>query len=453
MVATFGFSSFGPQAGRAVKPALHDSLRQAAAFASAYALVAIVAVAIIYGSLYPFAFQACRLPGRRYFCILPATWTAAPQSRGDMLANLLLYMPLGLTVCWPWADSTLRIRASVLTVAGGRFCPWRSSWRNSMTPAGSALCSDVYLNVLGTLAGLLIAWLAARPAASDGLAGGQRARLLRAFAAGLAGMAAVSLCAHHRHAQILAGACSRCFWRPAPRRMDVFRYTALWLSVSFLLSDRHCGRKSSLLLFLAALGFFRRQDSDHRSGPYPAGVAGRGIAAARSFLLPGGFPPDRFGVPVSRRLLLLSWLLTAAAALAIRRDAQSVSVDSLFRLPAWLPAGRRHLLCAEILSLRCVACCLLVRAGMRPGLAVALECIILLATSMLQTFMVGRSGGNHRCDAGADAWPDLCAFATSIPDERRPHPRPEPGGADRARLLPADAFGGRAPHGAVLALP
>src|SRR5580765_6987959 len=55
--------------------------------------LAMVVAFILYGSLYPFTFIT---PSSNIgpFEALLATWDAAPQ-RGDVLANLIFYMPLG----------------------------------------------------------------------------------------------------------------------------------------------------------------------------------------------------------------------------------------------------------------------------------------------------------------------------------------------------------------------
>src|SRR4051812_47708886 len=78
-----------------------------------YALVATVLLAIVYGSLYPFLFgdSGSLAADLRH---LAGTWRRAPQSRGDTLANLLLYMPLGLTL----ALALGRSGARSLAIAG-----------------------------------------------------------------------------------------------------------------------------------------------------------------------------------------------------------------------------------------------------------------------------------------------------------------------------------------------
>src|SRR5690349_8819596 len=78
----------------------------------AYFLVALVVCAIIYGSLFPFAFRDAGSVGDGVAHLL-GTWRQPPQSRGDLLANILFYFPLGLTMSL-W----LRPRLSLLLLIG-----------------------------------------------------------------------------------------------------------------------------------------------------------------------------------------------------------------------------------------------------------------------------------------------------------------------------------------------
>ena len=66
-------------------------------FGRARWLTAFVVAAILYGSLYPFAFHATGsiTNALEYFF---GTWNQLPRSRGDLIANVLLYIPLGLTL-------------------------------------------------------------------------------------------------------------------------------------------------------------------------------------------------------------------------------------------------------------------------------------------------------------------------------------------------------------------
>ena len=111
-------------------------------------LVAIMVTAIIvYGSLYPFRLR--EVTGNPLLYLL-RTWKDPPSSRGDLIANILLYMPFGFF--------------SALAAARWRSTSGKLIW---VTFGGFVLCttmelsqyyfdervtnmSDVYLNTLGS---------------------------------------------------------------------------------------------------------------------------------------------------------------------------------------------------------------------------------------------------------------------------------------------------------------
>ncbi|HLG87610.1 MAG TPA: VanZ family protein [Alphaproteobacteria bacterium] len=110
----------------------------------------LVVLIVIYGSLYPFEL---RPGGGNPVLFLLGTWRQPPSSRGDLIANILLYMPYGFF--------------AALAAA-----PWRSSRKKLIwvTAGGFVLCvamelaqfyfvdrvtnmSDVYLNTFGSFLG------------------------------------------------------------------------------------------------------------------------------------------------------------------------------------------------------------------------------------------------------------------------------------------------------------
>ena len=77
-------------------------------------LTAAVVAVIVYGSLYPFDFHDRAAPGGPVGALL-ATWRK-PSGRGDIIANVLLYLPFGFfaamaldRLAWP-----LRVLAAML---------------------------------------------------------------------------------------------------------------------------------------------------------------------------------------------------------------------------------------------------------------------------------------------------------------------------------------------------
>jgi VanZ family protein len=113
----------------------------------------IVLLIIVYGSLYPFSFSQ---PSHGIGAVrtLLESW-AAPVERGDFLANILFYAPLGFF-------GSLAIRGSVAAIA--RFClvlmlGASMSILMELTqyydPGRVTSASDVLSNVLGTLVGII----------------------------------------------------------------------------------------------------------------------------------------------------------------------------------------------------------------------------------------------------------------------------------------------------------
>src|SRR5258708_11762908 len=124
-------------------------------FARRYGLMTIAAVAIAYGSLYPFVF---RDPGPfgADLLHLAGTWNQPPQSRGDTLANLLLYMPLSLTIALAFGREGRP--AWLLAIAGGAVLSLSIELAQFYDDGRVSALSDVYLNILGTLGGCAVAW-------------------------------------------------------------------------------------------------------------------------------------------------------------------------------------------------------------------------------------------------------------------------------------------------------
>src|SRR5579863_3585958 len=83
----------------------------------AFVVLAIIATGIVLGSLYPFAF---RVPprGDGALTTLIETWSIIP-SRGDILANILLYMPLGLFAALAQRSRVSAFRSLFFVIAMG----------------------------------------------------------------------------------------------------------------------------------------------------------------------------------------------------------------------------------------------------------------------------------------------------------------------------------------------
>ena len=351
-----------------------------------YALMAIVTLAIAYGSLYPFVW---RDPGSfgADLLHLAGTWRQPPQSRGDTLANLLLYMPLGLTVTQALGRKTSQGLAWLAALAIGTLLSLCVELSQFYDVSRVSALSDVYLNMLGTLAGCAIAWAGGarllsgwwRPGAAAAFA-----RLLLLAWVGWRLYPYVPTIDMHKYwhsvRPLLSGA--------APAPYDIFRFTALWLSVAFLFQAGLQTQKPVRALAVAMLGYFAAKIliiGQILSWPELLGAV---LALVLTPLLLRRY--RHFGVPAIAVALLV------VVAMSRLLPWQFAAAPKAFQ---WIPffSFLHGSLQVDLISfaqkfyLYGVLIALLVEAGMMLATAVALECLLLLSTSVLQMFMVARS--------------------------------------------------------------
>lgn len=372
----FTLSSFKQQAANR---SFGDTL---AGLAQRYGLMAIVAGAIVYGSLYPFAFQDAGSFGAD-LSHFAGSWRDPPQSRGDMLANLLLYMPLGLTIAQAFGRP--RRFALLLAVASGAALSLAIELTQFFDAGRVSALSDFYLNVAGTLAGAALAGTTVAGRTKLSWPPGSApafARLLLLAWIGWRLYPYVPTIDLHKYWHSV-----RPLLEPHLTTYDILRYTVYWWSAIFLFQTG-LGPKRLLLVFPAMLCFFAAKVviiSQVISLPELLG-------AALAFFLGQSLTKRHaaIGVP-SLALLLLSTVVLSRVLPwqfgAARTAFQWVPFYSVLHGSLTVNA----ISFAEKFYLYGTALLLLVTAGMRLTIAVALESAILLATSVLQTFMVGRS--------------------------------------------------------------
>lgn len=213
----------------------------------AWCIVLATTFLIAYGSLFPFEF----VPGGREGAVLHGVsfrWTL----RGEIVANLLLYMPLGfglaLLARGGWA-AKLAI-ASVVGIALSLGIEIAQSY----TPARVSTLTDVLLNGIGTLlgavAGVSYPRLAARLHAASGV---------RGPADGVA-LAVAALWVGSRLAPFVPAidwrkyqaAVESLFGQPQVSALGILSYTAAWLVVDYALRcSRTFARPRAAFLLLA----------------------------------------------------------------------------------------------------------------------------------------------------------------------------------------------------------
>jgi VanZ family protein len=353
-------------------------------FARRYGLMTIVAVAIAYGSLYPFVF---RNPGSfgADLLHLAGTWNQPPQSRGDTLANLLLYMPLGLTIALAFGRDGRP--AWLLAIAGGAVLSLSVELAQFYDVSRVSVLSDAYLNILGTLGGCGIAWAGGASLLNAWWRRGSAPAFARLLLLAWLGwrlypyVPTIDLHKYWRSVKPL-------LFEPHAAPQDIFRYTIFWLSAIFLVQTGLRPQKLAWFLPMAMLGFFAAKILIIGQVISLPDILGAGIAFILATLVFRKF--SSLGTFSVAALLLLEVALIRVLPWQFSTTWKAFQWVPFFsflhgslQVDAITFAQKFYLYGAVIL--------LLTQSGMRLWMAVALECAILLITSMLQIFMVARS--------------------------------------------------------------
>ncbi len=355
-------------------------------FALRYGLMTIVAAAIVYGSLYPFAFHDSGSLGADILQFAE-TWKRPPRSRGDTLANLLLYMPLGLTVMLALSRAGSRTLAAVLALCVGALLSVTMELAQFYDAGRVSTLSDAYLNIAGTAAGIVLAWTGRVPRVKASWPSGGAAAFARFLLLAWLGWRLYPYAPTidlHKYWHSVKPLFSRSSIAP----YDIFRYATLWLSLAFLLQVGLRPKHLTRFVLAAMVCFFTAKIV----------IIGQHI-----------FPPDILGAILS--LFLASLVLRRFGAIGIPLlAALMMMILVLSRVLPWQLAGTQKafqwipffsflhgslqidvISFAEKVYLYGAVLLLLVTAGVRLRIAIILECAVLLATSVLQIFLVRRS--------------------------------------------------------------
>jgi len=361
-------------------PAVGDRSRSK----SRYALAALVAFLIAYGSLYPFVFQT----GARLSADLShflGGWWQLPTSRGDVLANLLLYIPLGLAATLAFSQDMPRSLGAVLAVLCGAALSFLIELAQFYDASRVSAFSDFCLNVIGLVAGTIIALVAGAGFLRASWPAGAApafARLLLLAWLGWRLYPYVSTLQLHRYWRSL----EPMLLAPSPSPAEVAHYAVLWLSVIFLF--RTGVHRSFALLVLAILGFFAAKASILEQTLSLPELMGAVFALLLSPLLMGRF--SSVGVPMTAAMLVLFVILSRVLPWQFSASPKAFQ---------WIPfigflQGSQQVNTISFLQkfyLYGAVILFLVQCGLKLRIAVGLECAALFATSLLQTFMVDRS--------------------------------------------------------------
>lgn len=313
-------------------------------------LTAGVVALILYGSLYPFAFHACGPPRFAHTGIL--------SDRGDVLSNVLLYLPLGFF-------GTLWLRRSALTVAvAGTALSFAIELAQSCDYGRVPSLADIYANGAGTVLGCLAASAVREPGfAAVAVACWIGSRLLPYLP---------SLNLGKYRAAIHA-----VFATPQP--LPAFHYFALWLAAAAFLSSQ-----ASLVFAIVVVLAARVAIVD--VAPLPAEAVGAVCAAILwslvsrwrgrfalvatvflAFVVVSALEPFHF-LAAPRHF---GWIPFESFMNGPRENASRVFLEKSFTYAAlvWLP----------------------VRAGMSLGRATALAAGLVFVLRVAQVYLPGRS--------------------------------------------------------------
>jgi len=206
--------------------------------------VAIIVAVIVYGSLYPFTFRRPE-GGAGPLRSLLQSWAETPH-RGDFVANVFLYLPLGFFGSLASAGRGRALpRVMLVTLAGGALSVTMELAQYFIAERVSAAV-DVYANLTGTMLGAMAGNVAGGDLflRSFRQAAAQRVPcLLLALWLGYRLYPYVPTIDLHKYWQAVRPV----FLYPRPSEYDLFRYSALWLTVGSLLEELGGARRGRLL--------------------------------------------------------------------------------------------------------------------------------------------------------------------------------------------------------------
>lgn len=216
---------------------------------SAVALL-IVAAVIAYGSLYPFRFQERSVPGGAVAFLL-STW-GAWDHRGDLLANIVLYLPFGFFAARAVPLRLGRAGRIVLPILAGAGFSIAMELTQFHIAGRVTSMGDVYANTIGTALGAAVgAAFAAdwRWGVLADLAGNPVAAMLIAAWLGYRLYPYVPTIDLHKYwrairAMVLA---------PSLPGLELPRFTVLWLLMAWL-AESIFGAQRWLILFALLAG-------------------------------------------------------------------------------------------------------------------------------------------------------------------------------------------------------
>jgi VanZ family protein len=347
---------------------------------------AIIVAVILYGSLYPFTFDQPE-GGVGPLKHLLQSWAEKP-GRGDFIANIFFYLPLGFFLSLAIAGSGRTLpRILLVTLAGGLLSTTMELTQYYIAERVSA-ADDVYANLIGTGLGAIV----------GNFAGGHFLWLqIRQIAANRVPALLLALWLAYRLYPYVPAIDLHKYWdalkpvvfHPRPTGYDLFRYTAIWLTVGSLIESVGGRRRGWLLfpLFIAAV--LSAKVVIIGKALSAAEIGGAGTAFAIWLLL---------AISVGARIRVAATALLFSAYIVAER-LEPFQFSTYRRAFGWIPFysflyGSTEVNIMSFLEkafLYGALIWLLDQSGLRTGMSTILVAIMLFAASWAETYLPDRS--------------------------------------------------------------
>jgi VanZ family protein len=347
---------------------------------------AIIVAVILYASLYPFTFYQPE-GGVGPLKHLIQSWAETP-GRGDFIANIFLYLPLGFFASLTVAGNRRTLRRILLVILAGGFLSTTMELAQYHIAGRVSAADDVYANMIGTLLGAI----------AGNFAGGDFLWLpFRDIAANRVPCLLLALWLAYRLYPYVPTIDLHKYWdalkpvvfHPRPTGYDLFRYTAIWLTVGSLIEAVGGRRRGWLLLPLFIAAVLAAKVVIIGKTLSAAEIDGAAIALAVWLLL---------AIGVSARIRTTATaLLFSAYIVAERLEPFQFSANG--RAFGWTPFrsflyGSVEVNITSFLEkafLYGALIWLLEKSGLRTGVSTILVALMLFAASWAETYLPDRS--------------------------------------------------------------
>jgi VanZ family protein len=351
-----------------------------------YAIItAVIAIVIIYGSLYPFDFSV-PTGGPGPVGALLDSWADRP-SRGDFLANILLYMPLGFFGMLSFSRRVGFWPRLLLVIAGGAALSVTMELTQYYDVGRDTAATDLYANTIGTLIAAPVAMLfsdrVSLPLFPEIMARPVPTLLIAAWT-GYRFYPFVPTIDLHKYWHALRPV----ILDPIPAPYPLYRHTAIWLTLFVLIEAIFGRRRAAMLAPLFAALVLSARVLIISTILSAAEVVGALVAVCLWPLLLG----------LNQRLRTALVFLLLGSYVVMER-LEPFQFEPVARTFGWVPFNSFMSGSTEIDVLSFMEKCflygsllfLLGRAGMRPVFAAILVAGMLFATSWAETYLPDRS--------------------------------------------------------------